>query len=285
MSENQEKRTIAPHFIIIGVIVVVILAVIFWPDSDKKSEEKPDKVSEQVKQKPLEPVEPEPFEGTPEPEPVEIDPNAEVESMPDEVEPEPLPADASDEGVKTALNNASEDDKVNQLVINEGLLQRFVVSVTNLANDEMAPNHQLLKAPEQSFRVYSQAGKEWIDAASYKRYTPYVDMLESFENDALISMFQQYRPQIQAKYAEIGDPDTPFQTVMINAIDKLLDTPEVPVPVEVYTDSVAYKFADPQLENLNEPQKQLLRTGPDNMRRIKAKLREIKALLEEDGSQ
>ena len=58
----------------------------------------------------------------------------------------------------------------------------------------------------------------------------------------------------------------------------------MPVPVEVYTDSVTYKYTDPRLENLNEPQKQLLRTGPDNMRRIKAKLREIKVLLEENGS-
>lgn len=69
------------------------------------------------------------------------------------------------------------------------------------------------------------------------------------------------------------------------AIDELLDTPEVPVPVEVYTDSVAYKYADSRLENLNEPQKQLLRTGPDNMRRIKAKLRELKTLIQADGSQ
>jgi len=285
MSEDQEKRTIAPHFIIIGVIIIVILAVIFWPSSEEEAQPVVEEQTESLEQEPLTPDEPEEFESTPEPEPVEIDPDAEVEPMPEAEEPEPLPVDASDEGIKTALNDASESEKVNQLVLNEGLLQRFVVSVTNLANDEMAPNHQLLKAPDQTFRVYSQAGKEWIDAASYKRYTPYVEMLESFENEALVTMFDSYKSQIQTKYAEIGDPDKPFQEVMVDAIDQLLDTPEVPVPVEVYTDSVAYKFADPQLENLNEPQKQLLRTGPDNMRRIKAKLREIKALLEADGSQ
>jgi hypothetical protein len=40
-----------------------------------------------------------------------------------------------------------------------------------------------------------------------------------------------------------------------------------------------YKFADRQLESLTAPQKQLLRTGPENMRRIKAKLRELKETL------
>ena len=170
------------------------------------------------------------------------------------------------------------------MLVDEGLIQRFVVSVTNLANDEMAPNHQLLTPPEQSFRVYSQAGKQWIDAASYKRYTPYVDMLESFNNEALLNIYGIYKGDIQAKYAEIGNPDQDFNSVLLEAIDQLLDTPEVPVPVEVYTDSVAYKYADDRLENLSEPQKQLLRTGPDNMRRIKAKLRELKVLVEERGS-
>ena len=66
---------------------------------------------------------------------------------------------------------------------------------------------------------------------------------------------------------------------MITAIDTLLDTPEVKMPVEVYTDSVMYKYADERLESLSSPQKQLLRTGPDNMRRIKAKLRELREAL------
>jgi hypothetical protein len=206
--------------------------------------------------------------------------------MPEPVEPDPEPLDVSDPAIKSSLLDISTatDDSVNRMIVNEGLLQRFVVSVTNLANDEMAPNHQLLTPPEQTFRVYSQAGKQWIDAASYKRYTPYVNMLESFESEALLGMYDIYKGDIQDKYAEIGDSNKNFNEVVLDAIDQLLDTPEVPVPVEVYTDSVTYKYTDPRLENLNEPQKQLLRTGPDNMRRIKAKLREIKVLLEENGS-
>ena len=225
------------------------------------------------------------FEPEPAPAPVEIDPDKEIEPMDPQVEQaEPEPLDSSDEGIRQSLSSLSPQDNVNTLLVDEGLLQRFVVSVSNVANDEMA-NEQPLKAPEQTFRVYSQAGKEWIDAASYKRYTPYVQMMESMENTALLEMYKQYKPQIQEKYAEIGDPDQPFDEVVSDAIDQLLNTPEVPVPVEVYSDSVAYKYADPQLENLSEPQKQLLRTGPDNMRRIKAKLRELKALMQENGSE
>lgn len=284
MSETTEKQSLGPHFLIAGIILVVILAIVFWP-SDETPEPveapKPE-INEPVL---TEPDEPEVFETKPAPPPVELEEKDEVEPLPEVEESEPEPLDVSDPAVKEALvdSAAADENTVNRLLVNEGLLQRFVVSVTNLAGNKMAPNHQLLTPPEQNFRVYSQADKQWIDAASYKRYTPYVNVLESFDNEALLAVYQSYKGDIQAKYAEIGDPDKDFNSVLLSAIDELLDTPEVPVPVEVYSDSVMYKYTDERLENLDGPQKQLLRTGPDNMRRIKAKLREIKALIEQNG--
>ncbi|MEC9060171.1 MAG: DUF3014 domain-containing protein [Pseudomonadota bacterium] len=285
MSESSEKKSLGPHFIIVGILLVVILAVVFWP-SDEEPEPVVNPEAEVTEPEVTAPEEPEVFEPTPPAPTVELEEKDNVEPLPEQVEPDPEPLDTSDPAVKASLIESSSAGKetINRMLVDEGLIQRFVVSVTNLANDEMAPNHQLLTPPEQSFRVYSQAGKQWIDAASYKRYTPYVDMLESFNNEALLNIYGIYKGDIQAKYAEIGNPDQDFNSVLLEAIDQLLDTPEVPVPVEVYTDSVAYKYADDRLENLSEPQKQLLRTGPDNMRRIKAKLRELKVLVEERGS-
>ncbi|AFT80321.1 hypothetical protein AMBLS11_18780 [Alteromonas macleodii str. 'Black Sea 11'] len=285
MSESSEKKSLGPHFIIVGILLVVILAVVFWP-SDEEPEPVVNPEAEVTEPEVTAPEEPEVFEPTQPAPTVELEEKDDVEPLPEQVEPDPELLDTSDPAVKASLIESSSagEETVNRMLVDEGLIQRFVVSVTNLANDEMAPNHQLLTPPEQSFRVYSQAGKQWIDAASYKRYTPYVDMLESFNNEALLNIYGIYKGDIQAKYAEIGNPDQDFNSVLLEAIDQLLDTPEVPVPVEVYTDSVAYKYADDRLENLSEPQKQLLRTGPDNMRRIKAKLRELKVLVEERGS-
>ncbi|WP_419227055.1 DUF3014 domain-containing protein [Alteromonas sp. OM2203] len=285
MSESSEKKSLGPHFIIVGILLIVILAVVFWPSEDEpETVINPEPEITEPEVTPSE--EPEIFEPSQPAPTVELDEKDEVEPLPEPVEPDPEPLDTSDPAVKASLieSSSADEETVNRMLVNEGLIQRFVVSVTNLANDEMAPNHQLLTPPEQNFRVYSQAGKQWIDAASYKRYTPYVDMLESFNNEALLNIYGIYKEDIQAKFSEIGNPNEDFNEVLLQAIDQLLDTPEVPVPVEVYTDSVAYKYADERLENLNEPQKQLLRTGPDNMRRIKAKLRELKLMVEERGS-
>lgn len=285
MSETSEKRTLAPHLIIIAVIVVAVLAIIFWPSSDEPIEvveQAPAPVIEEPVA--IEPETPDTFEPTPEPEAVEIDPNAEVEPMEPVIEPEPEPLDTSDGAVKAALMEIATSPTLARLLVNDGLIQRFVVNVVNLADEETAPNHQLLTPPSQSFRIYRQADREWIDAASYKRYTPYVEVLESMDNDQLMGLYEEYQSELQAVYDEIGSPGTPFNEVFAEAIDHLLDTPEIPMPVEVYTDSVMYKYSDDRLESLSSPQKQLLRTGPDNMRRIKAKLREVKSSLEGYGS-
>ncbi len=278
MSENSEQKSWLPY-VIIGVVVIVLLAVLLWPSSEPAPEPaKPIEPPAIAQPETIEPEATDVFEAAPTPEPVEIDPNQDIEPMPESA-PEPEPLDISDTAVKAALETIASSPMLSRLMVNDGLLQRFVVTTTNLADDDMAPNHRLLTPPDQEFRVYTQADREWIDSASYKRYTPYVDVLESMSNEDLIELYTTYLDEIQAKYAEIGDPDQSFTEVMITAIDTLLDTPEVKMPVEVFTDSVMYKYADERLESLSAPQKQLLRTGPDNMRRIKAKLRELREAL------
>jgi hypothetical protein len=268
---NEGEKSLVPH-ITIGVIFLLIVVVVYlWPS---ELPDEPDIVApEIVVSAAPEPIPTEILE--PEPEPEEPEP---VLQEPEPI-PEPEPLDVSDGTVKTKLLQLSDYDSFARLLINDQVLQRFVIMTTSLANEEVSANNQVLVAPEKPFRIFQQAEKEWIDPASYKRYTPYVDVLESVETQSLLELYAEYKPAIEEIFAEISDPSDDFNEMLVTAIDLLLDTPEVPVPVEVYSDSVMYKFSDSQLESLSAPQKQLLRTGPENMRRIKAKLRELKSEL------
>ncbi len=105
--------------------------------------------------------------------------------------------------------------------------------------------------------------------------------MEKMDTEQMIAIYEDYKPAIREIFAEIGDSSEDFDNVLTDAIDHLLDTPEVPMPVEVTTESVMYKYKDERLESLSAPQKQLLRTGPENMRLIKAKLRELRDVLNE----
>ena len=204
------------------------------------------------------------YTATPEPEPI----------------PEPEPLDISDAAVKTAILALSEYPTLAEVVVNDDLLRRFVVFTNNLAEETLTENHQFLNVPQGQFRIYRQAGKEWIDAASYKRYSAYADALDAIETEQLVALYNTYKPAIDEIFQEIGNPSDSMDERFLLAIEHLLDTPEIPVPVEVYSDSVMYKYRNERIENLSAPQKQLLRTGPENMRQIKAKLREIKEVLE-----
>jgi hypothetical protein len=267
MSE-ESKKSLAPHFIIGVIILAVALAVLLWPSEPERIIVTPVPV---VMEPTVEPV-------------IDAQPTTQIpETLVEQPEPdiiaEPQPLDISDGTVKTKLLALSDYNEFARLLINEALLERFVIMTIALAEENIADNNRVLIQPEQSFRTYKQANKEWIDPASYKRYAPYVDVLESLETASLLQLYQEYKPAIENIFSEIGNPSDKFDQTLVEAIDVLLDTPEVPFPVEVFTDSVMYKFANRQLESLSAPQKQLLRTGPENMRRIKAKLREIKETL------
>ena len=168
-----------------------------------------------------------------------------------------------------------------KLLVNEGLIEKFVINVNNLADAKMSTKDALVVPPQGEFNTYRQADRTWIDAKSFQRYTPYVEALESMEIDELLDVFETYQKTIEEKFAEISRPGTNFNDSLIAAIDELLDTPQVPVPIEVYSESVMYKFKEERLEALSGPQKQLIRTGPYNMRRIKDVLIELKEAFQE----
>lgn len=287
MSSNIEQKTkLVPHFVIAVILFAVLAAVFLWPAPEPSLTEPlarpvPLPEAEQPAKESSEEPQPNAFVPVPMPAEVVLQP---VEQPEPQVQVDPEPAiiiDTSDAAIKSALLNIANTPMIGRLLVNDSLLQRFVVTVTNTANSDSAPNFQPLVPPTQSFRIYQQADKNWIDAASYKRYTGYVEALETLDNEQLLALYATYLPDIQEIYSEIGNPRTAFSEVFVDALDELLDTPEIPTPVEVYSDSVMYKFKDQRFENLSLPQKQLLRMGPDNMRRVKAKLRELKQALQD----
>jgi hypothetical protein len=71
-----------------------------------------------------------------------------------------------------------------------------------------------------------------------------------------------------------------FNDRVFEVIDHLLSTPDVTGPIALTQPKVLYEFADPQLQELSAGQKILVRMGPDNEARVKAKLREIRKLLQ-----
>ena len=80
-------------------------------------------------------------------------------------------------------------------------------------------------------------------------------------------------------YRELGFPEGDFDPVLERAIGVLLATPAVEGDSALREKVITYEFVDPNVESLPAAAKQLLRMGPDNMRIVQAKLREIAVQL------
>lgn len=289
-TEPSQIQQMKPYLIIAGVLLIILLLVIFWPSQESKNDadtnsfvtnEQTSAVQEDANAGIDDMVPPDVFEAPPKPIAGQLSSDTEItEFEADEIVVD-LPLEVSDASVKSALMMVASSPTFAKLLVNDRLIEKFVINVHNLSGKQLSPKDSLVVTPEQKFKTYEQADREWIDNSSFQRYNTYVDALESVDTDELLAVFATYESTITEKFAEISRPGQSFDSALIDAINTLLDTPKVPVPIEVYSESVMYKFKDPQLEALSGPQKQLLRTGPENMRRIKSVLRSVKEALEE----
>jgi hypothetical protein len=91
-----------------------------------------------------------------------------------------------------------------------------------------------------------------------------------------VALYVRFYPLFQQAYKELGYPDRHFNDRAVEVIDHLLAAPEVAGPVALGKPWVMWEYADPALEARSAGQKALIRMGPDNARRLKAKLREIR---------
>ncbi|RUO75652.1 DUF3014 domain-containing protein [Pseudidiomarina taiwanensis] len=281
----QQQPEQSPHYgkIIVSLIVVIVIAIAIiawlWTQNQSNSESAPSApvpVATEV-QEPEVKIEP-----APEPTPIET-----VELEP---EPEPTPSEPVVESIEQPLpamaeSNAeilAELEQAEQSIAplnSEQLIRDGVVFVDNLRRGLVIRDKALVEGPKNRFRVLEQDSKLYIDPRSYDRYNTLVDWFVSLDNQIVVQLFERYQPLLSEALAEIGYPDADPKEVLNEAFEMVLATPNVGTVIELSDETVMYKFADEQLEALPDAQKQMLRMGPDNIRRVKLKIEALQLEL------
>lgn len=168
--------------------------------------------------------------------------------------------------------------------------QHAVATLDNLGRAR-APTRLWPVNPTPGRFTVMQSGDAVVMApGNFERYAPFVAFVESVDTRRAISHYTRWYPWFQRSYEELGFPKGYFNDRVIETIDQLLATPEPKAPIELKLTEVRgpvpsaqpwvrYEFADAELEALSAGQKMLIRVGPDHARRLKAKLREVRAGL------
>jgi hypothetical protein len=136
--------------------------------------------------------------------------------------------------------------------------------------------------PAVPFAVELEGGIIYMGVASYKRYDVYVDSLVSLNPTLIAESFHRLRGVYEGAYESLGLDPADFDNSVIRILDIVLATPVISDPIALERKSVMYLYADPELEKLPSVQKQLLRTGPENIQRIQQVAQALRdRLLEE----
>ena len=162
------------------------------------------------------------------------------------------------------------------MFVPEDFVKKLVATVDSLARQDVAARMNPAKPPAGGFVTAGSEDAIVLGAANFARYGPWVELVDSLDTDATAALYKRLYPQLQAAYENLGNPDGYFNDRVIEVIDHLLSAPEAPATIALVRPNVLYEFADPALEAESAGRKLLLRMGPGNAARVKAKLKEIR---------
>jgi hypothetical protein len=186
--------------------------------------------------------------------------------------------DNSDEYVRKTLLMQSHK-KIASWLKPDDLIRRSASFMDGLARGTVSEKVFPLGVAEGKFTTHNQDGNIWLNAGNYERYNSVVDILLSIDMQQMANFFHKVRPLLELAFSELGYRPRQMDGIILQTIDNILAAPVIFEPLALTRDSVVYKFADEKLEELMPLQKQLLRAGPENTRRIQQQAKALREAL------
>ena len=268
---QAKRRNLAWPIVAIMVIVAIIVAiVVVW----RTMHAEPPVVTPSPPPQAAAPAAPAAPESTAPKYPIE---GAEATQPPAE---QALPAVAeSDSLMQEALASLFTGAPLDRIFHLQEIVPRFVATIDNLPRQTVAQSKMSVMPVEGGLQTTQADGKILLRADNAERYATYMRLLEQADTPKLVQTYVHYYPLFQKAYRDLGYPNGYFNDRLVEVIDHLLATPDVPAPVALAQPKVLYEFADPSLEQLSAGQKIMIRMGPVDESRAKAKLRQIRRAL------
>jgi hypothetical protein len=254
---------------LLAIVLVIGVATIFlWPRSE------PPPPPAQVEETPVEKEQPEVFQPPPPP-PMAAEPEVAVDPLP--------PLEESDDEVRQSAVSLAGQPPVETYLVPSGIARKIVVTVDNLPRDRVAMRLRAVQDLPGRFAASGSEDAPVLDDANFVRYRAFAAIVESLDTEQVIALYRRLYPLFQEAYRDLGYPEKTFHSRVIECIDDILEAPEVRAGTPLVRPKVLYEYADPALESRSAGQKMLMRMGPDNAGRIKAKLSEIRRELVEQS--
>jgi hypothetical protein len=192
----------------------------------------------------------------------------------------PLPMlDQMDTFLRALLGTLSTHPEFVRWLATDDLIRQMANVIDRISRGLSPATEVSLLRPQGDFDI-TRGGAPTITPASFRRYDGLATVVESLDAKSVVDAYETVQPRLDEAYRALGRTEGGVDHAIDVALQTLIDTPVPAEPLRVNTGKgTTYEFADPRYERLLPVQKQLIRMGPDNVRRIQTRLREIQALL------
>ncbi|TAN09144.1 MAG: DUF3014 domain-containing protein [Burkholderiaceae bacterium] len=193
----------------------------------------------------------------------------------------------SDQRVKKALGNLLGQGGLADLIEFNHFVRRAVATLDNLGRSYAPDNMWPVRPTPERFTVTGAIGAQTIAPDNAARYDAFVAFAQGIPLGPAVKLYAELYPLFQSAYVDLGYPHGYFNDRLVAVLDLLIATPIPTGPIAVQTVQlksenpsaqpwVHYEYVDPALESLSSGQKILIRMGPENERKMKAVLTDLR---------
>jgi Protein of unknown function (DUF3014) len=199
--------------------------------------------------------------------------------------PNPLSLENSDAPIAAELAGVAGPAPIADWLIPETVIRRFVATVDNLPRTKIAERMRPLRSLHGPFAVHrepgSAPGEERLTLSddNFARYDAAVSLLAKVDMHAVAGVYKAHYGLFQQAYEELGYPGRYFNDRLVEAIDHLLQAPELAPGVALVQPKVMFEYADAALENRSAGQKILMRMGPKHAATVKLQLANLRLAI------
>lgn len=189
-------------------------------------------------------------------------------------EPKLLELDESDEGFRSAVNDVSVS--LGDWFKTKDVVRKYIVLVHDISQNQILnKNRQFLSVPQNKMVEADSQGLH-LSKQGYRRYDRFANAVASIDVQKGLELYLTYQPLFNKVFKSFSYPKTyNLEDIFLKAAANVLKAPIIETRIDLYKHSVLYKFTDKKLESLSHVEKQMLRMGPENTRKIQGKLRQL----------
>lgn len=181
------------------------------------------------------------------------------------------PLDQSDDEILAGLLALASDGALKSVLRTDAIVSRMVATIDALPKQSVGMNVVPLRTPTGRFQVVSDDGNFVASKKNAERYATYMYVADRIDPHAAAAWYRRNYPLFQQAYRDLGTNGY-FNDRLVEVIDHLLAAPEPKGNQQLIPAKEGYVYANAALEQLSVGQKFMIRVGPENEGKLKAKL-------------